>query len=371
MRAVLLSIAAFAIPFLCSGETKHTEEPTPTIPEFPYEKYLIQDNDTTANFPTIGDDGDGFAAISDKTRYPVIPATISTDAFIDSLVQCYNIALAYNAIEYDVGTAFRYMEDSLNVYYGKALLSPKLDGIKSEKIKALLREMAQTAVRNINEGVDPESSENKAAGELIEYINNNISQIIKGHFTDTENAGFDPSTVVTDYEELHNEVINDAENAVDKLLAMTLNETDFAKKCIYAREYIYADFIAHKYDEKNIVTIIDQILRADEYSPLLGDLWLIWRLKLQLLIFSGYSNDSAMYNMFYNDMKNRVVATYLSHIKDDPNDVVAFSELLSLIYGSNIVRNSGVLFGNNAMLDERNLLFHLTMPDTEDDASEE
>ena len=70
-------------------------------------------------------------------------------------------------------------------------------------------------------------------------------------------------------------------------------------------------------------------------------------------------------------MKNRVVATYLSHIKDDPNDVVAFSELLFLIYSSNIVRNSGVLFGNNAMLDERNLLFRLTMPDTEDDASEE
>ena len=101
--------------------------------------------------------------------------------------------------------------------------------------------------------------------------------------------------------------------------------------------------------------MIDQILRFNQYSPLLGELWLMWRTALQKNIFSGPSNDSAIYNLFYNDMRNHIALTYITHLAEHPKDEIAFLSFFNLAMEYNITRNSPCLFGNNSLLDEKNL----------------
>lgn len=41
----------------------------------------------------------------------------------------------------------------------------------------------------------------------------------------------------------------------------------------------------------------------------------MWRTALQKNILRGPSNDSAMFNLFYNDMRNRIALIYIGYLK--------------------------------------------------------
>ena len=75
--AVIISVLALSS---CGGNTKINREVK--IPAFPYQAYLdsleAQEDEV---FPTIGDDGNGFNAISHKIRYPEMPDTLSLSHF--------------------------------------------------------------------------------------------------------------------------------------------------------------------------------------------------------------------------------------------------------------------------------------------------
>lgn len=81
------------------------------VPAFPYQTYLDSMGEDEY-FPTIGDDGGGFAAISNNIRYPEMPDTLALSHFADSLLQLYNIAIAFNIVAYDVSTAERYIDEA-------------------------------------------------------------------------------------------------------------------------------------------------------------------------------------------------------------------------------------------------------------------
>ena len=77
---------------------------------FPYQTYL--DNmGADEYFPTIGNDGKGFNAISDNIVYPELPDSLSESLYADSLLKFYNAVIAFNTMAYDVGTAERYMDE--------------------------------------------------------------------------------------------------------------------------------------------------------------------------------------------------------------------------------------------------------------------
>lgn len=60
------------------------------IPSFPYQVYLdsmVEDQWA----PNIGDDGEGFEAISHKIRYPEMLDTLTLSHFADSLLQCTTV----------------------------------------------------------------------------------------------------------------------------------------------------------------------------------------------------------------------------------------------------------------------------------------
>lgn len=317
-------------------------------PQFPYQHYLdSMDEDDWS--PIIDDDGDGFKAISHNIRYPEIPDTLMLSHFADTLLQCYNYKLAYNTMAYDVGTAERYMsEPELGKDQADALDSINLAGFSSPEIREALRTVAKNAAAWLREGVEPYTQKNPAVAQFYDAYNRYSADFIKNHTTDDE---FDPKSVLIDYDSIHIKALTDTTSFRQELLERALSETDFNKKCVLVREFAYANYYHPQRDDKELVAVIDQVLRANQYSPLLRDLWRMWRLTLQLNLFGGRSNDAGIYNLFYNDMRNRIALVYIAHLNTHPHDKIAFKEFFRLSLAINIVRTNGIL-GNYASSEE-------------------
>ncbi len=350
-----ISLAILAIS-LASCTNKQQQKIT-QVPPFPYESYLAQiDEDQWS--PIIGDDGAGFNAISHKIRYPEIPDTISLSPFADSLLLMYNTCLAFNTMAYDVSTAERYMEedDTLRINHANALDSINLSGIRDKEIRNALMACSKKAANYIKSGKMPNEQDFTGVGAFYDVYNKFCDPLFEAHLSEAE---FDPSTVLENYNEIHQKAITDTLWYWQELLKRVCGEVDFQKKCVLAREFAYANLKNPARDDKELIAVIDPILRSNNYSPLLGELWLIWRTALQAHIFGGMSNDAAMYNLFYNDMRNRVALQYITHLNAHPSDEVAFMNFFELASTYNITRNSGALFGNNSMLDEMTIYMEI------------
>jgi hypothetical protein len=318
-------------------------------PAFPYQAYLDSIGEDEVS-PTIGDDGQGFNAISHNIRYPAIPGSLKISTFADSLLQYYNIALAFNSMAYDIGTAERYMSDhSLRLAAADALGTVNLEGITSPEIKEQLRNIGTNAASWLRKGLEPDSQKNEAVSRFYDLYDQFTSQLLPDSITKAE---YNPGRIVDNYDKIHAKALIDTTFFRHDLLYRVLSATDFARKCVLAREYAYSNYIQPQRNDEEVVAVIDNILRANKYSPLLRDLWRMWRVLLQSNIFAGPSNDSAMYNLFYNDMRNRIALVYIAHLNTHPTDGIALKKFISLSLDHNIVRNSACLFGNNALFDE-------------------
>ena len=325
-------------------------------PAFPYQTYLDSIGEDES-FPTIGNDGSGFDAISNNICYPEMPDTLSSSLFADSLLQFYNMAIAFNTIAYDVSTAERYMSEAdFMLEHADALDSINVDGIHDPKIKGALVKLSKKAGMWIRVGKKPNEQQNEEVGEFYDLFNAFINPLFEAHMSDEE---FNPAEIVEDYANIHSKAISDTATFRSELLQQVLRESDFGKKCVFAREFAYANYKSPYRDDKELVAVIDPILRANNYSPLLGELWLMWRTALQIDIFGGPSNYSAMYNLFYNDMRNRIALVYIAYLKTHPYNKLAFSKFATLAMEYNITRNSEYPFGNNSVLDEMSLYYEI------------
>lgn len=344
VNLLLISLSVCSL-HACNSNAERAE--SPKEPEFPYQTYLdsIGEDDW---FPTIGDDGDGFVAISDNIRYPEMPDSLSSNHFADSLFQLYNITIAFNTIIHDVNSATRYIEETDFVSdYADALDSINVSGIHDPEIKGALVKISRKAAESIRSGKKPFELLNDEMGEFYKVFNAFRYPLYDAHLSDEE---FKPSEVLDDYADIHSKAISDTTTFRSELLRQVIRESDFSKKCVLAREFAYANYKSPDRDDLELVAVIDPILRANKYSPLLGELWLIWRVALQNDIFSGVSNDSAIYNLFYNDMRNRIVQVYIAYLKNHPHDKLAFREFVSTVKVYNVTRNHN--FGNSSILDE-------------------
>lgn len=119
--------------------------------------------------------------------------------------------------------------------------------------------------------------------------------------------------------------------------------------------FSYANYKNPEGDDKQLVAVLDQILRSNQYSPLLGELWLMWRTALQMHILGSSSNYTSMYNLFYNDMRNHVALLYITRLAEHPEDNNAFLNFYNLAMEHNITRKSSCPVGNNSMINEMDL----------------
>ena len=345
LKTLLLAIA---IASLSSCSNKSNENVT-TVPSFPYQEFLdsISEDDI---FPIIPNDGNGFDAISDRIRYAELPESLSSNSFADSLLLFYNTILAFNTIAYDVSTAERYIDEpDFIAHHADALDSMNLSGIYDEKIRSAVANMGHEGARWIRLGKSPNKQQNTSVDEFYQYFNGIYDPFLDAHLIESY---YSPSDVLHDYDKIHARAISDTTTFRDKLLQRVLHEQDFEKKCILAREFAYANFKNPERNDKELVAVLDPILRSNEYSPLLVELWLMWRTALQKTVLGSPSNDGAMYNLFYNDMRNHVALNFITHLAENPDDSVGFMNFYSLSVENNITRNSPSLFGNNSILNE-------------------
>lgn len=327
---------------------------------FPYQEYLDSISEDEI-FPTIGNDGNGFNAISHNIVYPELSDSLSLSNYADSLLQFYNIILAYNTMAYDVGTAERYMETSDFVLdQANALDSINLSGINILELRNLLKIISHKGAEAIRSGKRPNDQQVSEVAQFYNEFNNFSDPLYDTHLNEKE---FNPVDILPNYEEIHTKALTDTTSFRDELLEMVLSETDFQKQCVLARELAYANYHSPNRDDKEIVTVLDNLLRTGRYSPLLGELWRMWRSMLQIGILGSGSNDGAMYNLFYNQMKNRIALLYIAHMKTHDHDNLAFKEFVRMAMTHNIVRNSPCYIGNNAYLEEMELFYSVFNPD--------
>lgn len=349
----VIAIAMIMLPSCTPDKSGNSEF---NVPLFPYQSYLDSIGEDEY-FSTIGDDGQGFNAISHKIRYPKLPDTLKSNLFADSLLLYYNIALAFSTLAYDNGTAERYMsEPDIRLPFADALDSINLDGISDPEIKNRLMAVAKNAAKCIRDSVELSSEKTEAIKKFYDVFNCYSKALYMSRPPKNE---FVPQSVLADYEDIHDKALTDTASFRRELLGMTLAECDFSKKCVLAREYAYSNYKSPKRNDKEVVAVMDTILRTNKYSLLLRELWRMWRVMLQMNIFGGPSNDSAMYNLFYNDMRNRVALVYIEHLAHSPNDDIAFTEFVRLAHDYNIVRNSEFLMGNNANLEDMELFYSI------------
>lgn len=333
----------------CSGSVKND------IPTFPaeYQAYLDSIPDGK-DFPVIGHDGDGFQAISQNVEYLLLPDKLKSNSFADSLSRIYNMGLAFNAGAYDCGTADRYVgewSDSIRIAFSESIGKINLTGVIDEVAKDAIQSICDKASSVIATGELTSETRFDAIDVFYDRINSYINPILSRY---GETPTDDWSDGLPNYDKLHEKALTDTIKGASDILNLYIEEKDFHKKCVYAREWTLAEF-SNGRDAEMLVAVIDPLLRSGEYSPLLADLWLRWRTALQIYIFGGRSNDSSMYNLFYNSMKNKVALVHIKQLAKHPDDAVAFKEFMRLCYSVNICRNSGALFGNNAILDEMEL----------------
>ena len=267
---------------------------------------------------------------------------------MDSLALYYNARLAYNTAAYDLSTISRYLNDRDKTPFINSFDSINVEAISDFKLREVLKNVGKDVANVLRSGNDPSEVALPSVQKYNELIDHFEDNLFAGQLNHDE---YDPTTVINGYAKIHGDAIDDSVNHFKDLLQLTLGETDFQKKCVYAMELAKCGHTNGE-GQQAVTTIIDSLLLSGEYSPLLRELWLIWRANLQMYLFSGRSNDSAMYNLFYNDMKNRVAGTYLVRIKSNPEDKIALKEFFRLANEGNVTRDSGTLLGNNCILDE-------------------
>lgn len=186
----------------CSHKAK---EERIQAPPFPYESYLKLTGDDQWS-PRIGDDGEGFDAISHNIRYPELPVELSLSHFADSLLLMYNTTLAFNTLAYDVSTAERYIDDSsICIAEANALDSINLSGIKDTEVRNALLACSKIASKWIRDGKRPNEQNNEEVGAFYDVFNKFCDPFLDNHLSDDE---FDPTKIVTNYDEIHQKGYN-------------------------------------------------------------------------------------------------------------------------------------------------------------------
>lgn len=349
------ALATVALLSSCGNSNSEAEVSTIQfidIPEFPYRDTVTVDENSDDDWQILGGEN-GLEGISDKIRYPELPERLRDNPYADSLLQLYNQVLAYNTLAYDVTTATWFINnyDGAGVDIIRSLENINLAGIKDKEIRDALKSAACESSAWLQKGEDPNDHEINAVGRYYDRFDEINRTLIESHID--RNERFEPAYYIQNYDTIHFGAMEGDGELRKELALKALNESDFTTACIFAREFAYANYQTPETDDEELVAVVDTLLKKGEYSPLLNELWLIWRTAMQFY-FGGMSNDSQIFNLFYNDMRNTVALNYISHMADNPEDKLAFRHFYTIIMEHNIVRGY-CLVGNSAIFDDMDI----------------
>ena len=351
----MLSCALIAILLLCSYGAKKSEEYTSNALfeecRTGYLDYVTDTANYAGHYLILGDDGNGFVPISDMLD-PLKFEGKKNSKFVDTLVWLYNATQLLDAMIYDCSTIDRYNGDFDPKPFADAISGIDVSGIDHEVLSDAFLALSQAIAKDVRNGQRTDTIYYDEILQLHRVMDKLFGDFVDSHRT---RVSYNCSEYVANYDKMHAKAIADTAHYRDELLQMVFDEEDFEKQCIYAREFAYANYHNLNGETVDVVAVIEPLLLTTEYSPLLFDLWLIWRTALQGGVLSGISNDSSMYNLFYNGMRRRVAYRYITRLNENPHDGLAFNGLLRLIYRSSITHNSNCYVGNNCFLDQMDL----------------
>lgn len=101
------------------------------------------------------------------------------------------------------------------------------------------------------------------------------------------------------------------------------------------------------YEDMWIVAVGTRLMDGKLYSPILFNVWLIWRPLCQSEYF-GISRDSEIPNKFYNKYRSCCFTTCLKYITEHPDDIFAMNCASVFAGRGNIFRKGSYPIGNQS-----------------------
>ena len=285
------------------------------------------------------------------------PSDLKTEN-LKRLADAYNAKVIVNSIftDFDLQMRFDSEHDSAVEAITNMEISIVHDAETLSKLKEYKKEMLYLLSDNPGDVDQEVHNPWKAKGDIDAFLSekysvNTFGKLVEDKYWEEYNS----CQSVPEWSELREKRGDD--KMVDELKTKYQNAKDFDARCIYAIE------LAHAYqanidswgeDDKNpAIPIMESLMKERIYSLYLNELWQKWRTLYQNS--EGDSKDSVIPNNIYNTFRNICACTILSHIEGHPNDIKAINEFLVIAWKENILREGGVPYGNQNIIEMSNL----------------
>lgn len=104
------------------------------------------------------------------------------------------------------------------------------------------------------------------------------------------------------------------------------------------------------------IALLDKMITSGHYSKWNVSLWSLWRCLYQIN-FDGHSKDSRIPNDYYNSRRKICYMTYLRHLANFPEDIVAINQAAITANSTNIMRYGEFQGGNQVIFEEMEWLY--------------
>lgn len=125
-------------------------------------------------------------------------------------------------------------------------------------------------------------------------------------------------------------------------------------------------------DDYWIIAVAERLMHSKKYSPLLSNVWLVWRTLIQPEY--GMSRDSRIPNDMYNEYRKLCFKTVLKYLESHPDDAMAKNCAIVLMSRGNVNRGGEYPFGNQNAIEALNVMperYKGLSEDDVDDAEED
>lgn len=312
-----------------------------------------KDNVVSNTADSIADKPSGhymeICTISDMDMWlRVAPSDLKTEQ-LKRLADAYNAATVMNSIVTDFDLQMRGFD--LNDVI-KAIKSIDVTIVKDTEVKSRLEAYKKEMLYLLSVNPDSVNQELhnpwKAKDDLYIYLSKKYHVNTFGKLDEElywKEYNHCPS--VPEWTELREKRGND--KMVEVLKKKYKNAKDFDARCIYAIELGHAyEADLNSWDDDDYrnpaITIMESLMKEQEYSLYLNELWQKWRALYQTS--KGASKDSEIPNNIYNDFRNICACTIFSYIERHPNDIYAVNEFLVMACKVNILREGEFSYGN-------------------------
>lgn len=306
-------------------------------------------------------------------NYPHIP-TLSipddwqSDTTLAKLVDLYHFCVIANTLVTDVDALWRFESPEMNQQAQFRDISTA--NIHNDSLRQWATELIQLTDTYVHSnhffeetgGNEPYTDafydqSNKLFQKAIEKnITSNKITSQEQAFNEAEKAFSPEKWVPNCYDTFVGEDAKPTKQQINKLYTNMLQEKNFDKKV--AQLFVLSGCRGLQRDTALIILReMEHAMECSKYSPLLHTLWRAYRV-LYNDHFASPSTWSYNYNLRYNHYRQLVIYNYMNHLRQHPDDALAYVTLAQSIINENILRFGSYPFGNQSAAEKINLFWN-------------